>query len=96
MQIPGVMIYGITEPGRLHERAATGSLAWPPHHPEALARWLARHEIFTWHGSHYAPVLIERLGLAEHGGTLRIGLAHYNTPSEVDLLLEVLASYRSE
>ncbi len=94
MQIPGVMIYGITEASRLRERAPTVSLAWPPYHPEALARWLAKHEVFSWHGNHYAPVLIERLGLAERGGTLRIGLAHYNTPSEVDLVLEVLAGYR--
>ncbi len=92
-EIRGVQVFGITEPGRLDERAPTVSLAWPPHPPEALARWLAREQIFTWHGNHYAPVLVERLGLAERGGTLRIGLAHYNTPSEVDLLLDVLAGY---
>jgi selenocysteine lyase/cysteine desulfurase len=37
---------------------------------------------------------MNRLGLAEQGGTLRIGAAHYNMASEVDLVLELLAGYR--
>jgi len=92
-RIRGLEIYGITEPERLDERAPTVSVAWPPHQPERLARWLAQHQVFTWHGDHYAPGLMERLGLQERGGTLRIGLAHYNRASEVDLVLELLAGY---
>lgn len=95
-RIPGVEVYGITDPSRLGERAPTVSLAWPPHQPEGLARWLAQHQVFAWHGDHYAPGLIERLGLRDRGGTLRLGLAHYNRPSEVDLVLELLAGYRPE
>jgi cysteine desulfurase family protein (TIGR01976 family) len=93
-RIRGLQIYGITEPERLEERVPTVSLAWPPHQPESLARWLAQHQVFTWHGDHYAPGLIERLGLQDSGGTLRIGLAHYNRPSEVDLVLELLDGFR--
>ena len=93
-QIRGIQIYGITAPDQLHRRAPTVSLIWPPHRPEALARWLAGHNIFTWHGDHYATELIARLGLKDRGGTLRIGLAHYNTASEVDLVLEVLAGFK--
>jgi selenocysteine lyase/cysteine desulfurase len=59
-----------------------------------LAGWLAEHQVFTWHGDHYATELINRLDLREHGGTLRIGIAHYNTASEIDLLLELLASFQ--
>jgi cysteine desulfurase family protein (TIGR01976 family) len=92
--IPGIQLYGITAPAELDRRAPTVSLTWPPHRPEALARWLASHQVFTWHGDHYATELITRLGLAEQGGTLRIGMAHYNTASEVDLVLELLAGYR--
>ena len=91
-QIPGVRIYGITD--RLEERAPTVSIAWPPHAPAALARWLGEHQVFTWHGDHYASELIDRLGLRGQGGTLRIGIAHYNTPSEIDLVLELLAGFR--
>ncbi len=90
-QIPGVQIYGITD--RMERRAPTVSLTRPPFSPEALARWLGDHQVFTWHGDHYAYELIRRLGLQATGGTLRIGVAHYNTPSEVDLALELLSSY---
>jgi cysteine desulfurase family protein (TIGR01976 family) len=91
--IPGVTIHGIINPERFAERVPTVSLTWPPHRPEALARWLADRQIFTWHGDHYATELMRRLGLEERGGTLRIGVAHYNTASEIDLVLEVLAGY---
>ncbi len=93
-QIRGIKLYGITAPEDLDHRAPTVSLTWPPHRPEALARWLANHHVFATHGDHYATELMSRLGLAEHGGTLRIGIAHYNTASEIDLVLEVLAGYR--
>jgi len=93
-QINGVQIYGITDAEQLDRRAPTVSLTWPPHRPEALARWLGRHQVFTTHSDHYATELMNRLGLAERGGTLRIGVAHYNTASEVDLVLELLAGYR--
>jgi cysteine desulfurase family protein (TIGR01976 family) len=95
-RIPGVQIYGITDFEQLERRAPTISITWPPYRPASLARWLADHEVFTWHGDHYATELINRLGLAEQGGTLRIGIAHYNTASEVDLVLELLASYRGD
>jgi cysteine desulfurase family protein (TIGR01976 family) len=92
-QIKGVQIYGITDAEQLHRRAPTVSLTWSPHRPENLARWLGSHQVFTTHSDHYATELMNRLGLAEQGGTLRIGVAHYNTASEVDLVLELLAGY---
>jgi selenocysteine lyase/cysteine desulfurase len=93
-QIPGIKIYGITAPAELEHRVPTVSLTWPPHRPEALARWLASHQVFVTHGDHYATELITRLKLVDQGGTLRIGIAHYNTASEVDLVLELLAGFR--
>jgi len=95
-QIRGIQIYGITQRDRLERRAPTVSLTWPPYQPESLARWLGSHQVFTTHGDHYATELMARLGLADKGGTLRIGAAHYNTASEVDLVLELLAGYRPE
>jgi cysteine desulfurase family protein (TIGR01976 family) len=94
-QIKGIQIYGITDAEQLDRRAPTVSLTWSPHRPEDVARWLGRHNVFTTHSDHYATELINRLGLAEQGGTLRIGVAHYNTASEVDLVLELLAGYRA-
>lgn len=93
-QIPGVQLYGLTAHDELDHRAPTVSLTWPPHRPETLAGWLAEHEVFVTHGDQYATELMRRLHLDEIGGTLRIGIAHYNTASEIDLVLELLASYR--
>jgi selenocysteine lyase/cysteine desulfurase len=50
----------------------------------------AREGIFVWDGHNYALEVITHLGLLESGGVLRVGLAHYNTPEEVDRLLDVL------
>ena len=93
-QIPGITLYGITAPAEFDHRVPTVSLSWPPHRPEEVARWLASHQVFVTHGDHYATELISKLGLVDEGGTLRIGMAHYNTASEVDLVLELLAGYR--
>jgi cysteine desulfurase family protein (TIGR01976 family) len=93
-QLPGVQIYGITDFERLEHRVPTISLTWAPHSPEAIAEWLGQNQVFTWHGDHYATELIRRLALEDKGGTLRIGIAHYNTASEIDLVLELLAGYR--
>jgi len=92
-RIQGIQLFGISDLAQLEERAPTISLTWPPHRPEGLARWLAERQIFTWHGDHYATELMRRLGLDERGGTLRIGIAHYNTATEIDLVLEVLAGF---
>ena len=55
-----------------------------------MAEHLAKRQIYAWHGNFYALELTERLGLEEHGGLLRMGLVHYNTPEEVDRLLQAL------
>ena len=60
------------------------------HTPRALAEALGERGIFCWDGNYYALTLMERLGLEESGGALRIGLAHYNTAEEVDRLLTAL------
>ena len=60
-------------------------------HPRAAAEALARDGIYAWDGDFYATGLIERLGKAEGGGILRLGLVHYNTAAEVDRTLESVA-----
>ena len=58
--------------------------------PQEIAEHLAAREIYVWNGNLYALELSERLGLEERGGFLRLGLVHYNTPDEVDRLLQAL------
>ena len=91
--IPGVHIYGITDPKRFDERCSTLSLRIGDHHPTEIAKFLGDRGIFTWDGNYYALNLTERLGVESKGGLLRIGLVHYNTMDEVDRLLTALREF---
>jgi cysteine desulfurase family protein (TIGR01976 family) len=93
--IPGVRIHGIADPARIAERTPTVAVTIDGTTPRAAAEVLGRQGIFTWEGDFYAQALIERLGLHETGGVLRLGLVHYNTPAEVDRLLEALDAIAS-
>ena len=91
--IPGVRIYGITDPQRAAERCSTLSLRIGNHHPTTIATYLGERGIFTWDGNYYALNLNERLGVESQGGMLRIGLVHYNTMEEVERLLSALREF---
>jgi cysteine desulfurase family protein (TIGR01976 family) len=84
-RVPGLRIYGITDRQRLHERVPTVVFTLEGHTPRAVAEHLARRHIYAWDGDYYAPDIMERLGHGEHG-MLRVGLAHYNLPVEIDRL----------
>ena len=90
--IPGLRLYGITDPDRFAERTPTAALTLEGTDPRSLAVELGRRGFATWDGDFYATGLIERLGLADDGGVLRLGLTHYNTAGEVDRLLEALTA----
>ena len=83
-------IHGITDPARFAARVPTVSVSIAGVHPRAAAEALGRDGIYAWDGDFYATGLIERLGLAEAGGVLRLGLVHYNTAAEVDRTLEAV------
>jgi cysteine desulfurase family protein (TIGR01976 family) len=90
LAIPGVQIFGITDPQRFDERCSTLSIRLGDHHPTEIATFLGDRGVFTWDGNFYALNLSERLGVEQKGGVLRIGLVHYNTMEEVDRLLSAL------
>ena len=90
-EISGLRIYGITDPARFDQRVPTVSFTLEGLTPRQVARRLDMANIFVWAGNFYALAVTERLGLEDHGGLLRVGLAHYNTAEEVDTLLGVLA-----
>jgi len=83
-------LWGITDTARIGERTPTFGLTSATRTPRELARALGRAGIFAWDGHFYAQALIERLGLAESGGVLRLGMVHYNTAAEVDRTLDAL------
>ncbi len=92
--IPGVTIHGITDRGAFASRVPTVSISIDGLRPRAAAEVLGRQGIYAWDGDFYATSLIERLGKADVGGVLRLGLVHYNTAAEVNRTLEALANLR--
>jgi len=90
LKIPGLKIYGITDPARFHERCGTLAVRIPGQTPLELATKLGDRGFFTWDGNYYALNLTEHLDVEKSGGFLRIGFVHYNTIEEVDRLLVAL------
>jgi cysteine desulfurase family protein (TIGR01976 family) len=88
--IPGVRIYGLTARQDMLRRVPTFMLRVDGFSPRDVAVALGKRGIFTWDGNYYALNLMERLGLEDSGGALRIGAVHYNTPVEVDRIAAAL------
>jgi cysteine desulfurase family protein (TIGR01976 family) len=95
LAIPGVKVYGITDPNRFHQRTPTVGITLEGQTPDLLAQSLGDRGIFTWHGHFYAIDLITRLGIDATGGLVRIGLVHYNTESEIEQLLQAVEDIAS-
>lgn len=89
-QVRGIEMYGITDYGRFAYRAPTIAFNVPGRAPRDIAQKLADAQIYVWDGNYYALALMERLGLEAQGGAVRVGLAHYNSPEEVEKFLDVL------
>jgi len=88
--IPGLKLYGITDPRRFENRCATIAVRIQGHTPLELATKLGDRGFFTWDGNYYALNVTEQLDVERLGGFLRIGLVHYNTMEEVERLLASL------
>jgi len=86
-EIEGIKIYG---PPAGHPRTSTISFTYHGFTPFEVADFLGEKGLFVWHGDFYATKLVERLGLMEKGGLVRIGIAPYNTKEEIDRLLGYL------
>jgi len=95
LAIPGLTFYGISDPARFDMRTPTVAVRLAGCTPRELADALGRRGIFCWDGNYYAINLTERLGVEADGGMLRIGLVHYNTAEEIELLLEALNELRT-
>jgi cysteine desulfurase family protein (TIGR01976 family) len=90
LAIPGLKLYGISDPKRFDHRCPTIAVRIKGHTPLELATRLGERSFFTWDGNYYALNLTERLDVEKDGGFLRIGLAHYNTADEMNRLLAAL------
>ncbi|HID52975.1 MAG TPA: cysteine desulfurase-like protein, partial [Anaerolineae bacterium] len=89
-ELPGLKVYGITDIEQLDQRTPTFAVSLAGYTPAQLAARLGEQGIFVWNGHYYAIAVMERLGLLDKGGLVRIGFAHYNTTAEVDRLVRTL------
>jgi len=90
LAIPGLRLYGISDPRRFENRCATIVVRIESHTPLQLATKLGERGFFTWDGNYYALNVTEQLDVERLGGFLRIGLVHYNTMEEVERMLGAL------
>jgi cysteine desulfurase family protein (TIGR01976 family) len=90
--IDDLRLFGIADTDRVEERTPTFAVRLGEQHPLETAKLLGERGIFVWDGHYYALELMERLGLEETGGAVRVGFCHYNTDQEVDRVLAELAS----
>ena len=88
--VKGTRIYGLTDLKRLDERVSTVSFTLEGRHPQELAAKLGEAGFYVWDGHYYALAVVERLGLLESGGMVRVGATHYNTLEEVARFGEAL------
>lgn len=89
-EIPGLHVFGITDIENLENRTPTFAVSLDGYTCEDVATRLGEQGIFVYHGHYYAVAVMERLGLLDKGGLVRIGFVHYNTEQEVDQVLEAL------
>lgn len=90
-EIPGLRIYGITDPSRFDQRVPTISFTLEGLSPKEVAHRLDAANVFVWNGNFYALAVTRRLGLEDSGGLVRVSAAHYSTAEEVDRLIGLLA-----
>lgn len=90
LAIPGLNLYGISDPRRFDHRCATIAVRIEGHTPLELATKLGERGFFTWDGNYYALNVTEQLDVERMGGFLRIGLVHYNTMEELERMLGAL------
>ncbi|GMQ78797.1 MAG: cysteine desulfurase-like protein [Anaerolineae bacterium] len=93
--VPGLKVYGITDIERLSERTPTFAISMEGFTARQVAEYLAEQGIFVWDGHYYAVAVMERLGLLDSGGLVRIGLVHYNTKDEINRTIDSLRKLTS-
>ncbi len=88
--IPGLKLYGLSDPRRIKDRVPTFAFRLNGQHPREVATALGREDIYVWDGNYYALAVTERLGVEDKGGMVRVGAVHYNTERELKYLRDTL------
>jgi cysteine desulfurase family protein (TIGR01976 family) len=88
--LPAIRLWGIADPSRADERTPTFAVRVGDQEPSKTAEALGERGIYVWDGHYYAITVMERLGLLDSGGAVRIGFCHYHTTHDVDRVLDAL------
>jgi cysteine desulfurase family protein (TIGR01976 family) len=91
-ELRNATIYGIADRTRIGERTPTFALRIDGESPLATAERLGERGIFVWDGNYYAVAVMERLGLEETDGAVRIGFCHYHSVEDVVRAADALPS----
>jgi cysteine desulfurase family protein (TIGR01976 family) len=89
-RMPRVRLWGIGDPARIDERTPTFAIRVGDQHPAETAEKLGRRGVLVWDGHYYAITVMERLGLLDSGGAVRVGFCHYHSAEDVDRVLDEL------
>ena len=89
-RVPGVRLHGLRDLADVDRRTPTFAVTLKGRSPREVAERLGREGIFVGDGHYYALGVVERLDIADQGGVVRIGFAHYNTVEEVDQVVSAL------
>lgn len=88
-QQKNIVVIGATN-ADTQQRVSTISFIIKGQHSAAVAAPIAQHQVGIKTGDFYAKTIIERLGLEEQGGVIRVSMVHYNTKEEVKKLINLL------
>ena len=86
--ISKAILYG---PAPGHPRTSTVSFIYEGYTADQVAKYLGNRGLFVWGGHFYAIRLVEKLGLLDRGGLVRVGISPYNSGMELDRLIEALS-----
>ena len=90
----GATLYGINCESRISERVPTICFNMPGVLPRNVTETAARAGIGIRDGHMYAPRLMNRLGVTQDTGVVRVSLVHYNTFAEIHRFANVLAGLK--
>jgi cysteine desulfurase family protein (TIGR01976 family) len=86
----GATIYGVREDHRVHERVPTLCFNLKKTSPAKVTETMAEAGIGIRDGHMYTPRLMNRFGLRQDSGVVRISAVHYNTMEEIHRCADVL------
>ncbi len=87
-------VHGIADPARIASRVPTIAFNIEGVAPATVTEAMARAGIGIRDGHLYCPRLMQRLGLPQESGTVRVSLVHYNTVAEIHRFGNVLNDLR--